>query len=41
MMSTNIFYEMPSDPDLYQDQYDVMAGTWPQNYNDIVLVLTA
>lgn len=40
MMSTNIFYEMPSDPDLYQDQYDVMAGTWPQSYNDIVLVLT-
>ena len=40
MMSTNIFYEMPSDPDLYQDQYDVVAGTWPQNYNDIVLVLT-
>ena len=41
MMSTNIFYEMPSDPDLYQDQYDVVAGTWPQNYNDIVLVLTS
>lgn len=40
MMSTNVFYEMPSDPDLYQDQYDVVAGTWPQNYNDIVLVLT-
>lgn len=40
MMSTNVFYEMPSDPDLYQDQYDVMAGTWPQSYNDIVLVLT-
>ena len=41
MMSTNVFYEMPSDPDLYQDQYDVVAGTWPQNHNDIVLVLTA
>ena len=40
MMSTNVFYEMPSDPDLYQDQY-VVAGTWPQSYNDIVLVLTA
>lgn len=40
MMSTNVFYEMPSDPDLYQDQYDVVAGTWPQNCNDIVLVLT-
>ena len=40
MMSTNVFYEMPSDPNLYQDQYDVVAGTWPQRYNDIVLVLT-
>ena len=40
MMSTNIFYEMPSDPNLYQDQYDVVAGTWPQSYSDIVLVLT-
>ena len=40
MMSTNVFYEMPSDPDLYQDQYDVVAGTWPQNYSDVVLVLT-
>ena len=40
MMSTNVFYEMPSDPNLYQDQYDVVAGTWPQSYNDIVLVLT-
>ena len=40
MMSTNVFYEMPSDPDLYQDQYDVVAGTWPQSYNDIVLALT-
>ena len=40
MMSTDVFYEMPSDPDLYQDQYDVVAGTWPQSYNDVVLVLT-
>lgn len=40
MMSTNVFYEMPSDPDLYQDQYDVVAGTWPQSCSDIVLVLT-
>ena len=40
MMSTNVFYEMPSDPNLYQDQYDVVAGTWPQSYSDIVLVLT-
>ena len=40
MMSTNVFYEMPSDPNLYQDQYDVVAGTWPQSYSDVVLALT-
>lgn len=39
-MSTNVFYEMPSDPDLYEDQYDVKAGRWPTNYNECVLVLT-
>ncbi|MEE0796632.1 MAG: ABC transporter ATP-binding protein/permease [Anaerovoracaceae bacterium] len=40
MMSTDMFYQMPEDPDLYQSQYDVKAGRWPQNYNECVLVLT-
>ena len=40
MMSTNIFYEMPSDPDLYEDQYDVVAGKWPTDYNEVLVVLT-
>ena len=31
---------MPSDPDLYQNQYDVKAGRWPEAENEIVLVLT-
>ena len=39
-MSTNVFYEMPSNPNLYENQYDVKAGHWPQNYNECVLVLT-
>lgn len=39
-MSTNVFYEMPSDSSLYENQYDVKAGRWPQNYNECVLVLT-
>lgn len=39
-MSTNVFYEMPSDPSLYENQYEVKAGHWPQNYNECVLVLT-
>lgn len=41
MMSTDVFYQMPSDPDLYKDQYDVKAGRWPKAYNECVLVLTS
>ena len=41
MMSTNVFYEMPENPDLYEGQYDVKAGRWPENHNECVLVLTA
>ena len=40
-MSTDVFYEMPSDPGLYENQYDVKAGRWPENYNECVLVLTS
>lgn len=39
-MSTDTFYEMPSDPNLYEYQYDVKAGKWPENHNEVVLVLT-
>ena len=41
MMSTNVFYEMPKTEGLYENQYDVKAGRWPQNYNECVLVLTS
>ncbi len=40
MMSTNVFFKMPSDEDLYVNQYDVLAGRWPENYNEVVLVTT-
>lgn len=39
-MSTDVFYEMPSDPNLYESQYDVKAGHWPENHNEVMLVLT-
>lgn len=41
MMSTDVFYEMPENEELYEGQYDVMAGRWPEDYNECVLVLTA
>ena len=39
MMNTSVFYEMPQTPELYQSQYDVKAGRWPEAYNECVLVL--
>ncbi len=41
MMSTDVFYEMPENTELYEDQYDVKAGRWPENYNECVLVLSS
>ncbi len=41
MMGTDVFYEMPENAGLYQSQYDVKAGHWPENYNECVLVLTS
>ena len=41
MMSTNMFFQMPENEDLYKDQYDVKAGNWPTKYNECVLVLTS
>ncbi|MBQ9608233.1 MAG: ABC transporter ATP-binding protein/permease [Lachnospiraceae bacterium] len=39
--STNVFFEMPKDTDLYEGQYDVMAGRWPEKYNECIVVLTS
>lgn len=41
MMSTNVFFQMPEDKELYENQYDIKAGKWPTNYNECVLVLTS
>ena len=40
MVSTDVFYQMPEDTALYEDQYTVKAGRWPENSNECVLVLT-
>ena len=40
-MSTDVFYELPSETSLYVDQYDVVAGRWPESYDEVVLVLTS
>ena len=41
MMSTDVFYQMPANSDLYEGQYEVKAGRWPENYNECVVVLSS
>lgn len=40
MTSSDSFRVMPSEPALYEGQYDVVAGHWPENWNECVVVLT-
>ena len=41
MMNTSVFSELPQTPELYESQYNVKAGRWPEAYNECVLVLDA
>ena len=38
-MSTDVFYLLPEERNLYENQYDVKAGRWPTGYSECVLVL--
>ncbi|MBQ6335302.1 MAG: ABC transporter ATP-binding protein/permease [Erysipelotrichaceae bacterium] len=40
MGGSSIFSEMNDDLDSYMDQYEVLAGRWPQNYDEMILVLS-
>ena len=38
--SSNVFSQLPSDLSLFEDQFDVRAGRWPQGNDELVLVLS-
>ena len=40
-MSTDVFYQMPENTDLFQEQYEIKAGRWPEKYNECVVALTS
>ena len=40
MNTTNVWSEMISNQELLQSQYDVVAGRWPENYDEVVMVVT-
>ncbi len=36
----NTFYEIPESDKMFRKGYDLMAGKWPENYNECVVSLT-
>lgn len=40
MSTTNVWSEMISNQELLEDQYDMVAGKWPENYDEVVMVVT-
>ena len=41
MMNTSVFSQLPENQELYNSQYQVKAGRWPEKYNECVVVLGA
>ena len=37
---SNIYNEMSDDIDMLSEQFKVLAGTWPQNYDELLIVLS-
>ncbi|MBQ3265261.1 MAG: ABC transporter ATP-binding protein/permease [Ruminococcus sp.] len=40
-MSYNSFFAIPENEELFQANYDLKAGRWPQNYSECVVTLTS
>ena len=40
MMSTDVFYEMIDNRELLESQYEVIQGRWPEDYTEMVVVLS-
>ncbi len=41
LTNLDMFYQMPDNESLYEDQYEIKAGRWPERYDECVLVLTS
>ena len=39
MMNTDVFFQMMDNEDLLKSQYKVLAGRWPEKYDELLLVL--
>ena len=39
MMNSDVFFQMMDNEELLKSQYKVLAGRWPEKYNELLLVL--
>ena len=39
MYNNDVWTEMLDNEELLKSQYDLLAGTWPENYNEVVLIV--
>ena len=39
MMNTDVFFQMMDNEELLKSQYKVLAGKWPEKYDELLLVL--
>ncbi|MBQ1329614.1 MAG: ATP-binding cassette domain-containing protein, partial [Mogibacterium sp.] len=39
MMNSDVFFQMMDNEELLKSQYKVLAGKWPEKYNELLLVL--
>ncbi len=39
LMNTDVWTEMLDNEELLHAQYDLVAGAWPENYNEVVLIV--
>ena len=39
LAETDVWQELLDNDELLQSQYDVIAGNWPENYNEVVLIV--
>jgi len=40
MPTMNVFFELPNNPALYESQYEVVTGHWPEKHDEAVLVVS-
>ena len=38
-MASDVFYEMIDNPQLLDDQYELLQGRWPEAFNELIVVL--